>query len=174
VTEKNALRLIYGISAAVFLAVVVLSSLPKAAHMPDFVRYLPRFNATINALCSVLLVSSFICIKNGNVLAHKRLNITTFCLSSVFLLSYVTFHAFGVETRYPANHPWRPFYLAILISHIILAAAVLPLVLMSFYRALRGQIPEHRRLVRWTFPIWLYVTVSGVVVYLMISPYYQF
>jgi putative membrane protein len=105
---------------------------------------------------------------------HKRLNIIAFCLSSLFLVSYVIFHAFGVETRFPIDNPLRPYYLTILISHIILAAVVLPLVLLSFYRGLTGQIEAHKRITRWSMPIWLYVTTTGVVVYLMISPYYPF
>jgi putative membrane protein len=95
-------------------------------------------------------------------------------LSSLFLISYVIFHAFGVETRFPADNPLRPYYLTILISHIILAAVVLPMVLLSFYRGLTGQIEAHKRITRWSMPIWLYVTTTGVVVYLMISPYYPF
>src|SRR5205807_2306743 len=112
------------------------------------------------------------------ILAHKKLNIITFILSSVFLLSYITYHWLAQETRYP-DGPLRSTYLIILISHIILAALVLPLVLLSFYFGLKTQQPggeryvyKHKKLVRWSFPIWLYVTITGVVVYVMISPYY--
>ncbi|HMT29411.1 MAG TPA: DUF420 domain-containing protein, partial [Bacteroidia bacterium] len=113
-------------------------------------------------------------IRKKNIEMHKKLNILTFILSSVFLLSYVTFHSFGVETKFPVDNPNRPYYLIILSTHIVLAAIVLPLVLMSFYYGLTNKIKTHRRLTRWSFPIWLYVTVTGVIVYLMISPYYQF
>ena len=105
---------------------------------------------------------------------HKKLNLITFVLSSIFLLSYVTFHSFGVETKFPADNPIRPLYLTILISHIILAAVVLPMVLISFYFGLTNKVAAHRKIAKWSFPIWLYVTVTGVIVYLMISPYYQF
>lgn len=105
---------------------------------------------------------------------HKKLNITACVISTVFLLSYVAFHAFGVETRFPADNPLRPLYLTILISHIILAAFVLPLVLLSLYRGLTNQISSHKKITRWAYPIWLYVTTTGVIVYLMISPYYKF
>jgi putative membrane protein len=84
------------------------------------------------------------------------------------------YHYFANETIFPTDNPLRPIYLTILISHIILAALVLPLVLLSFYHGLLMNIEQHKKLTRWTFPIWLYVTVTGVVVYLMISPYYQF
>ena len=92
--------------------------------------------------------------------------------SSLFLVSYVWFHYFGIETKFPADNPLRPVYLIILITHIILAAIVLPLVLTTFYFGLNMKVERHRRLARWTFPIWLYVTITGVIVYLMISPYY--
>jgi putative membrane protein len=172
--EKKIMRGIFFLSLLVFLAVLVLGMLPKAEVIPPFVRWLPRLNALINATCSLLLVISLYQIKKRNILLHKKLNILTFILSSMFLLSYVTFHSFGIETRFPAENPLRPIYLALLISHIILAAIVLPLVLLSFYYGLTNRVQAHRRLTRWSFPIWLYVTVTGVIVYLMISPYYRF
>lgn len=172
--DRNYLILIFGISLIVFLTVIVLSQLPQAEIIPSFVTWLPTLNATINATCSILLIASYISIRNKKVQLHKRLNITTFILSSVFLISYVIFHSFGIETKFPADNPVRPFYLTILISHIILAAGVLPLILIAFYRGLNYQVEKHRKIARWAFPVWLYVTISGVVVYLMISPYYPF
>jgi putative membrane protein len=173
-TDKGVLRLIYVISALVFITVVVLFNLPKADNIPEFAKSLPLLNAFINGTCSVLLVISLYQIRRRNIKAHKKLNITCFLLSAVFLLSYVTFHAFGVETKFPLDNPWRPLYLVILLTHILLAAVVLPLVLLSFYWGIKNEVAKHRRLTRWSFPIWLYVTVTGVVVYLMISPYYSF
>ncbi len=173
-SQSYALAGIYAISMVVFAVVAVLSRLPKAEVMPDWVTFLPGLNATINLICSILLIVARIAIHRGNIRLHKNTMLATFALSTLFLVSYVIFHAFGVETRYPADHPWRPVYLTILISHIILAAVVLPLVLISFYWALIGQIDRHRKLVRYSFPVWLYVTVTGVIVYRMISPYYQF
>jgi len=172
--DKIALILIFTVSALVFAAVAVLSQMPKADTMPGWATYLPGLNATLNTICTILLISSWFSIKRGRADLHKKLNLTTFGLSSVFLVSYVLYHAFGVETRFPADHPLRPVYLTILITHIILATVVLPLVLFSFYWALVGQIDRHRKLVKYSFPIWLYVTTSGVIVYLMISPYYPF
>jgi len=172
--EKQALRLIYTVSALVLVAVVVLFNLPKNEEVPVVVQKLPAFNALINGTCTILLSASWWMIRARRIDWHKRLNIAAFVLSSVFLISYVIFHAFGVETRFPADNPLRPYYLTILISHIILAAVVLPLVLLSFYRGLTGQIEAHKRITRWSMPIWLYVTTTGVVVYLMISPYYPF
>lgn len=172
--EKLVLRLIYAVTALVLVAVVVLFNLPKNEEVPELVQKLPTLNAWINGTCTLLLSVSWWMVRNRRIIWHKRLNITAFCLSSLFLVSYVIFHAFGVETRFPADNPIRPLYLTILISHIILAAGVLPLVLLSFYRGLTGQIEAHKRITRWSMPIWLYVTTTGVVVYLMISPYYPF
>ena len=119
---------------------------------------------------------------------HKRINILAFVLSSIFLVSYILFHWLSPEIRYGDINGdgklsdaekaiagnTRYVYYAILIPHIILAAAVLPLILLSFYRGLQMQVEKHKKLVRWAFPIWLYVTITGVIVYLMISPYYHF
>jgi len=172
--EKKILGGIYIVSGIILVVVIILGMLPQADHIPPFVPFLPKLNALINATCSVLLVFSLYQIKRKNIALHKKLNLTTFVLSSVFLLSYVTFHSFGIETKFPADNPIRPLYLTILISHIVLAAIVLPLVLLSFYYGLTNKIKTHKKLTRWSFPIWLYVTVTGVIVYLMISPYYQF
>jgi putative membrane protein len=172
--EKAILRAIYGLSTVLLAAVVVIYNLPKADHIPAFVPCLPRLNALINSVCTILLLLSYAAIRKGRAELHKRLNLTAFALSVVFLLSYVTFHTFGVETRFPAENPLRPYYLAILLSHIVLAAIVVPLVLVAMYRGLAGHVAQHRAIAKWTWPVWLYVTATGVVVYLMISPYYRF
>ena len=142
--------------------------------MPSFATHLPLLNAMINGTCAVLLLLSLKAILAKNVQRHKKINLITFVLSTIFLLSYVTYHWLAEETKYPMDNPMRPLYLGILISHIILAAIVLPMILLSFWYGLSNQVVKHRKLVRFTFPIWLYVTITGVVVYLMISPYYNF
>ncbi len=167
-------RLIYIISIVVFLLIFILSILPKQSDIPSWVAILPKLNAVLNGTTTLLLIMSLYFIKRKNIAMHKKLNITACVISTVFLLSYVAFHAFGVETRFPADNPLRPLYLTILISHIILAAFVLPLVLLSLYRGLTNQISSHKKITRWAYPIWLYVTTTGVIVYLMISPYYKF
>lgn len=189
-TDKLIFRFVAAVSVFVFLVVVILNRkvLPAPAALPSFVHFLPQLNALLNGTCSVLLLVSLYFIRQGNVIVHKRINITAFCLSSLFLVSYILFHWMAPETVFgdingdgvlspierAAVGNIRTIYLVILISHIILAAGVLPLILLSFYRGLQMQVEKHRKLVRWTFPIWLYVTVTGVVVYLMISPYYKF
>jgi putative membrane protein len=177
--DKVALRLVTGVSIFVFLVVLVLQAkvitiFPKGLEFPSWVYFLPRLNAIINGTCSVLLVVSLLQIKRKNISTHKMLNITTFILSSLFLVSYIIFHATGIKTTYGGEGGIRYFYYFILITHIILAAVVLPLVLLSFYSGLLMNVEKHRKLVRWSFPIWLYVTVTGVIVYIMISPYYTF
>lgn len=162
------------VSVVVFVAVVILNKkiLPVPETIPAFVYQLPKLNAFINGTCSILLLISLIMIKQKKIEAHKKINIVTFILSSFFLLSYITYHWLAQETSFPEGNPLRPIYLTILISHIILAAVVLPLILLSFQKGLQMQVEKHKKLVRWSFPIWLYVTVTGVIVYLMISPYY--
>ena len=188
--DKLIFRLIAGISVFVFLVVVILNRkiIPVTIETPQFIYFLPTLNAIINGTCTVLLLISLYFIKQRNIKAHKNINLLTFLLSSVFLISYILFHYFAPETKYgDTNHDGilnafeieqsgnlRYIYYVILITHIILAAGVLPLILLSFYRGLMSQVELHKKLVRFSFPIWLYVTFTGVIVYLMISPYYNF
>lgn len=172
INNKMAALVIWSVSALLLVAVGALGRLPEMSSIPDVVYKLPALNAVLNSLCTVLLIASFIAVKTGNLKLHKQLNLTTFALSTCFLVSYVIFHALVEPTPYPEGAPWRGAYYFILLSHILLAAVVMPMVLYTFYWALSGQIERHRPLARYTLPIWLYVTTTGVVVYLMISPYY--
>lgn len=173
--DKLYFRVVMTLSIVVFIAVVVLNRkiIPRPDVTPAFVYLLPKLNAFINGTCSVLLLLSLYFIKGKQIGAHKNTNIVTFILSSLFLVSYVLFHYFVDSTEYPDNG-LRGLYLGILVPHIILAALVLPLILLSFYHGLKMNVEKHKKLVRFAYPIWLFVTVSGVVVYLMISPYYPF
>lgn len=190
-TDKFIFRFVAGITVFVIAVVIVLNRhlIPGPATPPAFTPYLPLLNAILNGTCSILLLVSLYNIKQGNITAHKRLNILTFCLSSLFLVSYILFHyLMRTDTVYgdadgdgilsgaesTAVGSMRTVYLSILIPHIVLAAGVLPLILLSFYRGLQMQVEKHKKLVRWAFPVWLFVTISGVVVYLMISSYYHF
>ena len=173
-------RLVFNIvtivSIVVLIAVVILNRkiLPRPEILPSWVMYLPKLNAFINGTCTVLLLLSLYFIKQKNIAAHKAINLTAFGLSSLFLISYIMYHWMANETSFPAENSMRSIYLTILISHIVLAACVLPLVLLSFYFGLQMNVEKHKKIVRFTYPIWLYVTVTGVIVYAMISPYYQF
>lgn len=176
-SDKFIFRIIFSVSAIVFISVIILNQkiLPRIEPTPLFVFFLPKLNAVINGTCTLLLFVSFYFIRKKNIAAHKKINITAFFLSSLFLISYITYHwLIPAETRYPTDSPMKYFYYFILITHIVLAAIVLPLVLISFHRGLQMQVEKHKKIVRWAFPIWLYVTITGVLVYLMISPYYTF
>lgn len=190
-TDKFIFRFVAAVTIFVITVVIVLNRhlIPGPAVAPAFTPYLPMLNATLNGTCTILLLTSLYFIKQGNIKVHKRLNIITFCLSSLFLVSYILFHyLMRTDTLYgdanfdgvlsPAERAaasgLRTLYLSILVPHIVLAAGVLPLILLSFYRGLQMQVAKHKKLVRWAFPIWLYVTASGVIVYLMIQPYYHF
>ncbi len=172
--DKNFFRLAMGLSVVVFIAVVVLNRkvLPTPAELPSWTFVLPLINAIINGTCSLLLVMSLYFIKKKDIQSHKTINLAAFILSSLFLVSYVLFHWLAPETHYPEAAPMRSLYFFILITHIILAAIVLPLVLISFYRGIQMQVALHKKIVRFAYPIWLYVTITGVIVYFMISPYY--
>lgn len=172
--DKLFFRFAIGISVVVFIAVIVLNRkvLPVPNELPSWTYFLPKLNAIINATCSLLLLASLYFIKQKNIAAHKTINITAFVLSSIFLVSYVLFHWLAPQTYFPEDNPNITIYHSILISHIILAALVLPLILMSFYRGLQMQVELHKKIVRFSYPIWLYVTITGVIVYWMISPYY--
>ncbi len=172
-TDKKFFTFSIVVSVVVFLVVIVLNIIPKPAFTLPFVPYLPALNACINGTCSVLLLLSLYFIKKKNIPVHKNINLVAFLLSSIFLVSYILYHYFSEETKFPKENPLRPVYLVILATHIIFASLVLPFILMSFYRGLNMQVEKHKKIVRWTYPIWLYVTITGVVVYLMISPHYQ-
>ena len=172
--DRIAFRIVAAVTIVVPAVVLLLYLLPKSNTVPDIVKHCALLNACLNGTCTLLLITSYIAIRNKKVNLHKSLNITAFILSAVFLLSYISYHFFGKETLFPKDNPLRPLYLFILISHISLSALVLPMVLLSFYYGLTVNIIKHRKIARWTMPIWLYVTITGVVVYLMISPYYSF
>jgi putative membrane protein len=175
-SDKAFFRLAMVVSIVVFVLVVMLNKrvLNPPTEFPEFIYRLPLLHAIINGTCAVLLIFSFRAIKAKKISTHKRLNSTAFILSAIFLLSYVVYHFFVPETTFGGQGAIKYVYYFILISHIILAAIVLPLILLSFWYALNNKIEQHRKIVRFSFPVWLYVAVTGVVVYLMISPYYAF
>ena len=135
-------------------------------------RILPALNASLNFSTAVLLLTGFYFIKNKRIRSHRLCMITAFCFSAMFLVSYVIYHALTEPTLYGGQGMIRNIYFFILITHIVLAAAILPLILITLVRGLQSKYDRHRKIARWTFPLWLYVAVTGVVVYLMLSPYY--
>jgi uncharacterized membrane protein YozB (DUF420 family) len=138
------------------------------------VSFLPTFNAILNASSGILIVIGFLFIKKGNIKAHRACMISAVSCSSLFLISYVVYHVgFGAGvTRFAGAGAVRTLYHVILISHTILAITVVPFIIVTLRRALRGEFLRHRAVARWTFPIWLYVSVTGVVVYLMLYHIY--
>jgi uncharacterized membrane protein YozB (DUF420 family) len=129
---------------------------------------LPALNAGLNATAGVLLFAGWLMIRGGRITAHRRCMLAAFTASSLFLVSYVVYHAQAGSRPFTGQGPARAVYFAILISHVVLAAAIVPLALVTLTRALRGDFVRHRRIARWTFPIWMYVSVTGVVIYWML------
>ncbi len=162
--------LIILLSIVVPVAVAVLYVLPKTET--TLFSFLPMLNATINGTTFFVLIAALVAIKNKNVVLHKRLMWTALILSVLFLLSYVLYHATTPSTSFGGEGTIKYVYFFILLTHILLSAIVVPLVLLTLVRALTEKFDQHRKLAKITLPIWLYVTLTGVLVYLMISPYY--
>ncbi len=159
------------------VAVAIISSLFRyqfldAGKLPFDIHILPKAHAIINSLTAVCLLIALYLVKQRNVKGHKFFMLLASALSVLFLLSYLTYHSSAESTSYGGEGVLKYIYYFILITHIILAAIVLPFILMTLHRAFTDQIDKHKKLVRFTFPVWLYVAISGVLVYLMISPYY--
>src|SRR5580693_6650808 len=134
--------------------------------------FLPALNAVLNGLAAIALCTGFYFIKKRDRKAHRASMLLAFGFSSLFLVSYIANHALHGDTRFPAGHATiRAMYLSILASHIILSVVALPLVLITFFFSLSGRFPQHKRIARYTFPIWLYVSVTGVVVFALLQAY---
>ena len=185
--DKTARVLIWSVSIITFLAIAVLSGIKLNVNLPFNPHVFAAFNAVVNSCVAILLIAALIAVKQKHYLLHKKIMIAAIVLSVLFLISYVCHHLFSGETRFgDLNHDGilspgeklqagslRYIYYAILITHIPLAGIILPFILFTAYRALSGDYKKHKKLSRITWPIWFYVAVSGVVVYLLISPYYS-
>ena len=137
-------------------------------HNGGFVTYLPAVNAFLNGSSAVCLIAGFLQIKKNNQLIHRRFMIAALAFSALFLVSYLVYHHFQGDTPFTGTGWIRPVYFFVLISHIVLSVFVLPMVLITVFFAFRNQFGRHRRIARFTFPIWLYVSVTGVIVFLML------
>ena len=135
------------------------------------VAILPTVNATLNACSGVLLALGYRYIRQRRVREHRACMLAAFVVSILFLVSYVTYHAQAGSKPFPGDGWIRAVYFSVLIPHVILAAAILPLAIVTLRRGLRGDVPRHRRIARWTLPLWLYVSVTGVIVYVMLYHY---
>jgi putative membrane protein len=161
---------IYIFSAVVYGLVIILHELPGSDFAPAFISFQPLLHAVLNGSCFILLLTSLSFIKKGNVEMHKRLNTLAMLLSVVFLLSYVVYHYFAGDTSYLGE--FKGVYIFILLTHILLAALSLPFILLAYYHGFIGNVAKHKKMVRFVYPIWLYVTFTGVLVYLFLVPYY--
>ena len=185
--SKSNLKVIWIVSLVIPMAVAILlfkpSELVKAG---EWVRFLPTLNAVLNSTTAILLITAVVAVKNGKYTLHRNLMFICLTLGLTFLVSYVIYHSSTQSVIYGdfnANGVLEDFekkqvgemryiYLFVLLSHILLSIVVIPFVLMAFYRALSGRIDLHKKIVRYTFPIWLYVSITGPVVYFMIAPFY--
>ncbi|GGF80880.1 DUF420 domain-containing protein [Wenyingzhuangia marina] len=168
-TKKNYKKLITLLSIVIPVAVAVLFGVKIEMTLPVF---LPPIYATINGITAILLIAAVISVKNGNIKRHEFLIKTAMVCSALFLVMYVLYHMTSDSTKYGGTGAIKYVYFFILISHIILSIAVIPLVLTTFVRGINGEVEKHRKMAKYTFPIWLYVAITGVIVYIMINPYY--
>jgi len=171
--DKRARILIILASVFIFGAIVLLGRVEVPVGGAFDVHIFAKFNAIINSMVSVLLVAGLIAVKNRRYTLHKKIMLAAIVLSVLFLISYICHHLFAGDTKFGGAGTIRYVYFFILISHIFLAAIILPFILFTAYRAMISEWPQHRRMAKITWPIWLYVSVTGVLVYLLISPYYK-
>ena len=168
-SDRRYNRLITILSIAIPLAVAALFGIKIDVKLPVF---LPPVYATINAITAVVLIIAVVAIKNRKRKLHEQLMKTAIVLSVLFLLMYVAYHMTSESTKYGGEGIMRPVYFSILITHILLSVVVIPFVLITYVRAITGNFEKHKKIAKFTFPLWLYVAISGVLVYIMISPYY--
>ena len=140
--------------------------------MSDYISYLPHLNACLNSTSAVLLIAGYLFIRSGKVAAHRACQISALVVSILFLTSYLTYHFNHGTTRFQGTGFVRPLYFTILTSHTILAVVIVPLVIITFYRAFRLDFVRHRKIARITLPLWLYVSITGVIVYVMLYQLY--
>ncbi|MDG5787522.1 DUF420 domain-containing protein [Evansella sp. AB-P1] len=161
------------ITVSVNLLVALLSFLPGyQGELPFLIKQLPLLNAILNSFTFMFLLFALIAILKRNITLHQRFIYCAFTTTAIFLLSYVTYHFLAESTTYGGTGMIAGLYYFILITHIILAIVIVPLALLSFFSGYKREVEKHKKLVRWTMPLWLYVSLTGVLVYILISPYY--
>lgn len=173
--DRFFIPLIIALSVIIPLAVALMFAMPDSMKLEiGFVntRSLPFFHAVLNASTAILLIVGFILIKQKKIALHKIAMFSAFVLSAVFLISYVLTHISTPDAKFGGEGAIRYLYFFILITHIALSVPVLPLAMFAIYRGWTGNIAKHKKVVRYTFPVWLYVAVTGVLVYIFMAPYY--
>src|SRR4051812_7443187 len=169
--DKQAKTLIGIFSFVVFAVIVSLGSIPKLDIDLGFDPHVFALaNAVINSLVAILLIAAYVAVRKKQYLQHKKLMFAAMYLSVAFLVSYIAHHLFAGETKFGGTGVIRYVYYALLSTHILLAAVILPFILFTAYRGLTGEYEKHKKLSKYTWPLWLYVAVTGPLVYLMISP----
>ena len=172
--DQQAKTLIGIFSFVVFAIIVSLGAIPKLNIDLGFDPHLFAVaNSIINSIVAVVLIAAYIAVRKKNYLRHKKLMFAAMYLSIAFLISYIAHHLFAGETKFGGTGAIRYIYFALLSTHILLAAVILPFILFTAYRGLTGEYEKHKKLSKYTWPLWLYVAVTGPLVFLMISPYYQ-
>ncbi len=164
----RAIAAILAISAAATLFLFWLIYIHPASASSTEYAFLPALNAILNGCAAISLLVGYTFIRSKRIKQHRAAMITAFGFSTLFLVSYILHHALHGDVRYPLHAAGRMVYLPLLASHIVLAVVALPLVLVTFFFSLSGRIPQHRKVARWTFPLWLYVSVTGVITYVML------
>ena len=170
--DKKAKRLIWIFSIIVFIAITALSRVKLDVNLGFDLHLFAKMNAILNSMVAVLLIAALVAVRSRKYELHKRLMIGAMILSILFLISYICHHLFTGETKFGGEGNIRSVYYIILFTHIPLAGLILPFILFTAYRGLTADWSRHKKLARVTWPIWLYVAITGVLVYLMISPYY--
>jgi len=170
--DNQAKIFIITISVVVFAAVIILGRVKLNINLGFDPHVFAKINAVINSAVSLLLIAGLMAVKNKKYILHKRMMLSALALSCIFLISYICHHLFAGETKFGGTGSVKTIYYIILGTHIPLAGIILPFILFTAYRALIGEWPQHKKLARITWPVWLYVAVTGVAVYWMISPYY--
>lgn len=168
----KAITWILSISAAAFLFLIYLIYFREAAESSgNWVDQLPALNALLNSISAVLIILGYVAIRQKKYIRHMKLMLTAFITSTLFLISYLIYHNFSGHTPFPGEGVIRPIYFTILITHIIFSATVVPMVLTSYYFAFSGKFKTHRKFSKWTLPIWLYVSVTGVTIFFILNAY---
>ncbi|MGM7703165.1 DUF420 domain-containing protein [Pseudalkalibacillus sp. Hm43] len=171
--QKSYTGVVVILSIVINALVVVLFFLPEYQGETGFdIKILPLLNAIFNSFTFVFLLAALWFVLRKNIKLHRRFIFAAFTTTALFLVSYVSYHYLAESTTYGGEGPLKYIYYFILITHIILAAVIVPLALLSLVRGLTMQVEKHRKIARWTMPLWLYVSLTGVLVYILISPYY--
>jgi putative membrane protein len=173
--EKKYNKIIIFLSVTIPLVVATLFgvNLKKLGYNVEPLSFLPPIYASINGFTAILLIAAVVAIKRGNKKLHEQLNTTAIVCSVLFLLMYIAYHMTSESTKFGGEGTLKYFYYFILISHILLSIIVIPFVLITFVRAKLGKFTAHKKIAKITFPLWLYVAITGVIVYILISPYYS-